>query len=126
METWRMMRKSGTYVARARTTESSFWLGGVSRYSGGRLWQQWTRKASIIDFHKRLVELLRSSTKDLMICHRRGRRKSSRPAGCWVYWVDLGEEEFRRWLVDSFLLTELCKTEVRGEFPMLRVVSLLD
>ena len=85
------------------------------------------KEAGMIDFHKRLVELLRSVDKRFDDLPPQGQAKVFRPAGCWVYWVDLGEErEFRRWLVDSFLLTELCKTEVRGEFPMLRVVSLLD
>ena len=84
------------------------------------------KEAGMIDFQERLVELLRSDDEGYDDPPPQGQAKVFRPAGCWVYWVDLGEEEFRRWLVDSFLLTELCKTEVRGEFPMLRVVSLLD
>jgi hypothetical protein len=85
------------------------------------------KEAGMIDFQERLVELLRSDDEGYDDLPLQGQAKVFRPAGCWVYRVDLGEEEeFHRWLVDSFLLAELCKTEVRGEFPMLRVVSSLD
>jgi hypothetical protein len=81
----------------------------------------------MIDFRKQLVELLRPADEGFDDPPREGLVKVFRPAGCWVYRVDLGQEdEFRRWVADRFRLDELGAMEVTGEFPMLRVVSPLD
>ncbi len=61
------------------------------------------KEAGMIDFQERLVELLRSDDEGYDDLPPQGQAKVFRPAGCWVYRVDLGEEEeFHRWLVDSF------------------------
>ena len=81
----------------------------------------------MIDFREQLVELLRPDDEGFGDPPREGLVKVFRPAGCWVYRVDLDqEEEFRRWVADRFRLDELGAMEVTGEFPMLRVVSPLD
>jgi hypothetical protein len=81
----------------------------------------------MIDFREQLVELLRPDDEGFDDPPREGLVKVFRPAGCWVYRVDLGQEdEFRRWVADRFRLDELGAMEVTGEFPMLRVVSPLD
>jgi hypothetical protein len=81
----------------------------------------------MIDFRQQLVELLRPDDEGFDDPPRPGLVKVFRLVGCWVYRVDPGQEEkFRRWVADRFRLDELGKMEVRGEFPMLRVVSSLD
>ena len=81
----------------------------------------------MIDFRQQLVELLRPDDKGFDDPPRQGLVKVFRPVGCWVYRVELGQEEkFRRWVADRFRLDELGEMEVRGEFPMLRVVSSFD
>jgi hypothetical protein len=81
----------------------------------------------MIDFREQLVELFRPDDQGFDDPPRGGLVKVFRPAGCWVYRIELGqEEEFRRWVADRFRLDELGAMEVRGEFPMLRVVSPLD
>ena len=84
-------------------------------------------ESRMIDFREQLVELLRPDDDGFDDPPRKGLVKVFRPTGCWVYRVDLGqEEEFRRWVADRFRLDELGAMEVTGEFPMLRVVSPLD
>jgi hypothetical protein len=81
----------------------------------------------MIDFRNQLVELLRPADEGFDDPPREGLVKVFRPTGCWVYRIELGqEEEFRRWVADRFRLDELGAMEVTGEFPMLRVVSPLD
>ena len=81
----------------------------------------------MIDFRQQLVELLRPDDKGFDDPPQQGLVKVFRPVGCWVYRVELGQEEkFRRWVADRFRLDELGEMEVRGEFPMLRVVSSFD
>jgi hypothetical protein len=84
-------------------------------------------ESRMIDFREQLVELLRPGDEGFDNPPREGLVKVFRPVGCWVYRIELGQEEdFRRWVADRFRLDELGAMEVRGEFPMLRVVSPLD
>ena len=84
-------------------------------------------ETQMIDFRQQLVELLRPDDEGFDDPPRQGLVKVFRPVGCWVYRVELGQEEkFRRWVADRFRLDELGEMEVRGEFPMLRVVSSFD
>jgi hypothetical protein len=84
-------------------------------------------ESRMIDFREQLVELLRPNDDGFDDPPREGLVKVFRPMGCWVYRIEVGqEEEFRRWVADRFRLDELGTMEVTGEFPMLRVVSPLD
>jgi hypothetical protein len=84
-------------------------------------------ESQMIDFREQLVELLRPDDDGFDDPPREGLVKVFRPTGCWVYRIEVGqEEEFRRWVADRFRLDELGAMEVTGEFPMLCVVSPLD
>jgi hypothetical protein len=81
-------------------------------------------ETAMIDFRDKFVETLRAGDDGFEDRPKPGQAKVFRPKGCFVYRVDPGqEEEFRRWVAHNFQRAEMGEIEVRGKFPMLRIIS---